>query len=584
MILAIVVLATHAMAEQRLCHIKSLIGNVTVRRGNAAAWIDAKPRMQLREKEAIRTFVESEVELETSEGSIIKVAENSTLELSTLQGKNEVQSTRVKILSGSVVSNIRKFTNSGSRFDFETPTALASIRGTLLGLEVTGERTQIKVYEGRVMVFPVGAANGTELKENQMASVAKGQKNVEVSALKEKPPAGFTPSGSSSDTSGTAPVVDSAKTAGPAKLLLSVGSPADGGKFSKPLIPVSGSATPGATVSITPPGVRIPVLSNGLFSTQAPVPDEVGEYTIVIEASLDAAVQKIVRRVNYQPEIRFVVSFPQDRQTVNTTLITVKGEVYPAKGSEVSVAGRKMSITPDGAFSGMLTIPDEEGEVRLEFEVNAGGKIMNQTRTIRYKRGVDTYAPVIQGVLPKYAKQRQLCLPVYDRTVDDEILFYYEINGIKDYQRGAGSGTFCFNLEPGINSYAVWAEDKAKNRSVRLSERIAYVETSVWYIKVRKPSAVETLRLPPQPPDDPFEPEYQVDFSVENLPGDDMHLIREVRVINQATGQTLTQSTFTDHYLDFAVKLKRGCANTIVIEVQDCNGNKKVQQAVINLK
>jgi hypothetical protein len=64
-----------------------------------------------------------------------------------------------------------------------------------------------------------------------------------------------------------------------------------------------------------------------------------------------------------------------------------------------------------------------------------------------------------------------------------------------------------------------------------------------------------------------------------------MRLIREVRVINQATGRPpITQSVFTDHYLDFEVPLKPGRSNTIIIEVQDGNGNKKVQQAVIQLK
>jgi hypothetical protein len=46
----------------------------------------------------------------------------------------------------------------------------------------------------------------------------------------------------------------------------------------------------------------------------------------------------------------------------------------------------------------------------------------------------------------------------------------------------------------------------------------------------------------------------------------------------------MTQSVFTDHYLEFEVPLKPGRSNTIIIEVQDCNGNKKVQQAVIHLK
>ena len=435
-----------------------------------------------------------------------------------------------------------------------------------------------------------------------MAEVQKGQKTVVAEKLEEKLPAGISDSTvHTPDTAASAPAdsaatndsilqgkklgPDSTSTGAMTTLRLSVSVPTEGQKFSKPLISVNGTATVGAEVTITPPGVRIPILANGAFSTQAPIPDEDGEYIIEIEGSFEGAAKKIVRKVVYHPEFQFIVAYPQNRQVVSTTLFAVKGEVHPAKGAEVMVQGRKMTTASDGAFTGMVTIPDEEGEVTLDFEVTSGGETRTVTRTIVYKRAVDTYAPIIQGTLPKFAKQRQLCLPVYDRTNGDEITFYYEIDGARDYQKGSGNATFCFTIEPGIHNYTVWAEDNARNVSPRLSERIAYVETSAWYIKLRRPAGVETIRMPPSPPDDQFEPVYVVEFSIENLPGDDMRLIREVRIINQTTGRpALTQSVFTDHYLDFEVPLKPGRSNIIIIEVQDGNGNKKVQQAIIQLK
>lgn len=681
--LLIVLLAVESFSQSRTCTIKGLVGIVKMRRGENSAWIDAKTRMPLREKDAIRTFIESEVELETSEGSIMKIGENATLELSKLQERGTVQSTKVKVLSGSVVSNIKKLMDTRSNFDFETPTALASIRGTVLGLSVSGERTEIKVYEGRVLVIPAGAREGKELAGNQMASIVKGQKTFEILKLEERPPLGVKDSVSPLLDSSLTPRPDSLQkgdssllqegsdTAGSGPLRLTVSSPANGGivspaatvvvsgsvrpegatvavngkpaqvtaggivktqltapsapgefdiiivatfdgssqtvsrrvmvevrtlqlqvaspandqRYSKPIIPVNGTATPGAEVSITPPGVRIPILANGVFSTQAPLPDEVGEYTIEIEATLQGAVQKVMRKVTYRPEIQFTLATPQNRQTVSSIMFAVKGTVLPARNAEVSVLGRKMAIAADGTFSGMVSIPDEEGEVQLDFEVSAGGTTQTVTRTVVYKRAVDTYAPVLQATLPKFAKQRQLCLPVYDRTSGDEVTFYYQIDGARDYQKGSGTGTYCFNLEPGIHEVVVWAEDLARNQSQRLSERIAYVETSSWYIKIRKPAGEEVIRIPPSPPGDLFEPAYKVDFSIENLPGDDMRLIREVRVINQTTGnRALTQSVFTDHYLDFDIPLKPGRTNVIIIEVQDCNGNKKVAQCLIHLK
>jgi hypothetical protein len=592
-------MALHIVAQSRTCAIKSLIGSVKIRRGEASVWTDAKLRMQLREKDAIRTFLESEVELETSEGSIIKIGENSSIEMAKFQEQGAVQSTKVKMLNGTMLSNIKKLVDTRSGFDFETPTALASIRGTVISLDVTAERTNIKVYEGRVLVIPSGAQKGAELTDNQMTSIAKGQSTVAIQKLEEKPPTGIIDSVKKSNDSLSTTPADSIRKADTAQqgliqpvdsgakkvLRMTIATPANGQTFSKPLIPISGTATVGSEVTITPPGVRITILTNGSFSTQAPIPDEDGEYIIEIEGILNGVAQKIIRKVVYHPEFRFVVTTPQNRQIVSTTIFPVKGEVHPVKGAEVSVLGRKMAITADGDFTGMVSIPDEEGEVQLDFEVSAGGITQTISRSIVYKRAVDTYSPLIQGILPKFAKQRRLCLPVYDRTPGDEVTFYFETDGARQEQTGSGSGSYCFDLELGIHDYAIWAEDKAHNKSQRLTGKIAYLESSAWYIKVRKPAGEETIRMPPSPPDDLFEPTYIVDFSIENLPGDDMRLIREVRVINQTTGKGPNpQSVFTDQYLEFEVQLKPGKSNVIAIEVQDCNGNKKVQQAVIHLK
>ena len=68
-----------SQTASRRCAVKTMIGTVKIRRGGTVNWIDAKPRMTLKERDAVRTFIESEAELETSEGSLIKVGENSTL-------------------------------------------------------------------------------------------------------------------------------------------------------------------------------------------------------------------------------------------------------------------------------------------------------------------------------------------------------------------------------------------------------------------------------------------------------------------------------------------------------------------------
>src|SRR5512141_802183 len=76
---------TFAQSADRKCWIKSMVGSVKVRKGEAPKWIDARVQMPLLEKDAIRTYVESEGELQTSEGSTFSVGENSTFEVAVMR-------------------------------------------------------------------------------------------------------------------------------------------------------------------------------------------------------------------------------------------------------------------------------------------------------------------------------------------------------------------------------------------------------------------------------------------------------------------------------------------------------------------
>jgi hypothetical protein len=157
LVVLVLYLPVSLAATVRKCTIKQLVGTVKVRRGTSATWRDARPKMPLKQSDAIRTFVESEVELETSEGSIVKIGENTTVELKTLKGNTKDQQTAVKIMNGAIIANVKKLVSTGSSFEFETPTATAAIRGTVVGLEVNKEQTRVKVYEGRVVVTPQGS-------------------------------------------------------------------------------------------------------------------------------------------------------------------------------------------------------------------------------------------------------------------------------------------------------------------------------------------------------------------------------------------------------------------------------------------
>lgn len=606
----------YSYSQERKCSIKSLVGSVKIRKGSGAAWIDARPNMPLKEQDAVRTFVESEAELVTGEGSILKLGENSTFELSTLQSSGDAQNTKVKLLNGSLVSNVKKLVGTNSSFEFETPTATAAIRGTIVGLDVTNEKTLVKVYEGKVLVTPVGSTGSTELKPNQMASVVKGQKEIKVEQFEGKPPLPVSKTSdstsvkehkSSTDSTHTSPDSMNKKEVKPAEkdtasqgslnsssnisktvstdstfkkpvhlnLEFNVINPKNGQQVTKPLITVSGTATPGAEISSG--SISLVVNSSGTFSTQIPITNEEGEYNLEFDASLEGKTQKVSRTVIYKPEYRFNLTYPQAGQVVNTTNLQVKGEVLPSN-AEISVLGRRLSVSSNGLFTGLVTIPDEEGSVQLEFEISTGSSTKSETRTFTYKRPPDTYRPVLQGLLPDISKQPKITFTVIDRTPDEEITFYKIIDGNIESEQGAPGQPFTLVLQEGIHTYSVYAQDKQGNLSSKLTKEIKYLGATIWNIKMRKPIGDEVLNIPPSTPDNGFKPVYTIEFSIENLPDDNVRLLKDVMVSNLTTGQIQHQKSFTDTYFSFDVNVSQRQSNQIVIDVLDINDTHRVQK------
>jgi FecR protein/Glucodextranase, domain B len=582
--------------SQRAASIQSLIGFVKVRKGDNPNWKDARVKMPIKEKDAVRTFVESETEIITSEGTIIRLAENTTMELSTFkQLGNSAQLTKVSILNGTVVSNIKKLMNSGSKFEFETPSATASIRGTQVGFDVSSEKTLIKVYEGEVVVTPKGAKAGVSVKTNQMTTIIKGQTTPVIEALseKDKKAIGIPDSTRTKDTTHTGSKADTAHTGSMKTDTAQVGAvqpaikadsakpsqgvsfilvtPTEGQKFTQPMIPVGGTATAGSEVTIN--GTKCPVAANGSFSTKIPIPDEENEITLDIEATLNGLTQKMLRNVSYKPGLVMTLISPQNQQLFNTTSIPVTGQLTPP-AADLTVSDAKIPVSGSGKFAGFVFIPDEEGQVTLNFEASYQGQTRSETRTIVYQRLCDQNKPTLTpSQFPAIAVSGVLPFTVLDRTPDDEITFYKSIDGSRTSETGQPNSSFNLELEEGVHNYILYAQDKCGNKSQVVSGSVAFLKKTPL-IQVRKPlTSPEVIHIPPSAPNAGFNPIYTVEFSVLNLPDNDTRLIKEASVRNDASGQVLVQSDLIDlNSINFDITLKRGI-NRITVQVKDINNN-----------
>ena len=127
-------------------------------------------------------------ELRFENGTLLMIGENSLITVTTARPESEglPGKTAVSLVSGKVWANVKKLTTAGSRFEFETPTAVASIRGTRLGVFAENNETRVDVYEGKVMVRSKGGRG--EVAVTDHARAVAGNRGVQIVGIKSGPP------------------------------------------------------------------------------------------------------------------------------------------------------------------------------------------------------------------------------------------------------------------------------------------------------------------------------------------------------------------------------------------------------------
>lgn len=151
-----------------------LSGSVKIQSAGSEEWQAGTDGMKLNVGMGIKTDDNSHALLTFFEGSTVKLEPNTYLEIKQAGGDDE-QSTAIilKQWLGRTWSRVIKMVDPGSRFEVETPTATAIVRGTLFSTEVdeTGLTTVITT-EGLVSV----AAQGQEvfIPASQQTRVEKG--------------------------------------------------------------------------------------------------------------------------------------------------------------------------------------------------------------------------------------------------------------------------------------------------------------------------------------------------------------------------------------------------------------------------
>jgi hypothetical protein len=158
--------------EAKITYLK---GKAEVRRAGSIAWVPAVLKMRLLSGDKISTDAVAECEITLDDGSVLKLRDRSVLELERMekQKKPVTTITSLRATSGKVLGCIRKLASKESKFTVSTPTAVAGIRGTVFGVFVEGDTTELDVLNGSVGI--AGEKGGEVLVGEKMTTtVVKG--------------------------------------------------------------------------------------------------------------------------------------------------------------------------------------------------------------------------------------------------------------------------------------------------------------------------------------------------------------------------------------------------------------------------
>jgi hypothetical protein len=161
--------------------IVEMVGRATIERQGTE--IPAKKNMQLYIGDDIKTQAVSEVCIKYDDGSLLFVREQTDISIQPLPGKPTI-GRKIKVMVGKVWARIRP--NKAYTTEFETPAAVAAIRGTDVEMEVVTEAVvgwrmvRIGCGSGQVGVnyFDASGMKTVVLEEGKMALFRKGETMV----------------------------------------------------------------------------------------------------------------------------------------------------------------------------------------------------------------------------------------------------------------------------------------------------------------------------------------------------------------------------------------------------------------------
>jgi hypothetical protein len=156
---------------QRVAVTEELSGHVGVQRGGKGDFHPLSKNGIVKMSDVVRAEGDGMAEFKWSDGTRLRLTPNSQLTIKKVSYNSlkKADNSQFKLTSGKVFVRFVKPLAPTSRFEVETPTVVATVRGTIFSVEVKDGKTEVAVYKGQVKV---SSHNG---KQKQEATILAGE-------------------------------------------------------------------------------------------------------------------------------------------------------------------------------------------------------------------------------------------------------------------------------------------------------------------------------------------------------------------------------------------------------------------------
>lgn len=333
--------------------VKFVVGKVEFQPGKQTVWRPVRLNAKLSEGDRIKTALNSRVELNMPDGSVLKINENTIFDINELKDPENDQEDKMSftLWAGKMWASFKKIVTERQERVIESPSAVVAIRGTTLQMEVDlKQKTNVKVIQGLVSVKSKQVQGEVLVSSNQQTSVESGQVPAQ--------PTEYIPEvdeGEEGDEIGGAPLTET----------FSFNMNLNQFVFTDPTVLVAGVSVTGKVppgTNLTVDGVPVPVASNGDYTMQLRVTE--GLNALQVSATWQGTTQNRTVRLyvnTSKPEIRLTT--PVVSGFVNRRDYSLSGGVFdPTPQDKINVyINNEQVLETEGTGSFNRTVILEEG-------------------------------------------------------------------------------------------------------------------------------------------------------------------------------------------------------------------------------